>query len=322
MPVLYHKPVLPEEVMRLLDLKKGDYAMDGTAGNGGHCVLMARAIGSGGALLGLDRDPAMLAIAKRRVEEEISSDVPRLAFVNSSFHQVEEALENQLPGVRFHGILLDLGLNSLQLEDGERGFSFMQDGPLDGRFGPQEGGISIAQLLETADEADIARWLWELGDERHSRQIARAIVRVRKTTPITRTLQLAELVTQVYPPRERKGRIHPATKTFMALRMVVNQELEVLEEGLRACLRVLEKGGRLAVISFHSKEDRLVKAIFDEMGSPKEDPSNPYQATTTEGLEYRVLSRGAIKPSRAEMDENPRARSARLRVIERLEVAA
>lgn len=310
------------EVLESLAPKAGSVVLDGTCGTGGHCLAFLEALGNQGTLLAVDRDPAMLKIAEQRLAERTApSDSVQVITVNASYSDCAEILEaNGLAGV--DALLLDLGVNSLHLDLAERGFSFSKPGPLDARFNPGETGTrSVEDLVNNATEEELADWIYHYSDERLARQIARAIVKARAVAPITTTTQLAELVNYCYPPKKRHIGIHPATRTFQALRIAANKELEVLEKGLYACLEALNPGGRMTVLSFHSLEDKLVKRVFDEYGSPRPDPHSAYSATTTEGLDFEVVSRGALKPSDEEVERNPRSRSTRLRTIRRKEAA-
>ncbi|MDK2970791.1 MAG: rRNA (cytosine1402-N4)-methyltransferase [Candidatus Sumerlaeota bacterium] len=322
--VQYHEPVFVAEVMKRLRPQPGAIFCDGTIGSAGHGSLIVSALGGRGTFIGLDRDPAMLERARTRLEGMQEANGVRLILEAAKYEELPAILKREgLTGV--NGILLDLGINSLHVahDAAERGFSFSHDGPLDGRFNPNEPGTqSVESLVNNAAEADIARWLFEYADERFARAIARRIVRERAVQPIRTTRQLAEIVALCYPPKLRHGSLHPATRTFQTFRIVANDELGCVERGIRACIESLLPGGTCVVLSYHSGEDRITKRLFDEYGSPRPDPSNLYSATTTKGLEYRVEKRGALKPSDAEIASNPRARSARLRAITRLEVAA
>lgn len=312
----FHEPVLIEEIIKRFEPFESKTILDGTAGSGGHCLEFLKRLDNASFLIGLDRDPDVLKIARNRlVAQEFKA----------AWH-LENALYENMAGVlkrhRKEGadcILLDLGINSLQLEDPERGFSFSKDGPLDGRFSKEETGTqTVEQLVNNASEEQLSRWIYNYSDERLARPIARRIVEERQKAPIKRTVELAELIRGVYPKKKQFDRIHPATRSFQALRIAANQELEHVEKGVAAALDSLNENGVLCVISFHSLEDKIVKRMFDEVGSPKPDPSNLYSATTTEGLEYTVESRGATKPSKEEIERNPRARSSRLRTIKRI----
>lgn len=316
--MLYHEPVMVDEVLEALDLHPGFTAIDGTLGTGGHAIKMAVQIGPRGTLIGLDRDPAMLEIARNRLGESCASGGPRMVFRACSYEGMAGVLAEEGMGGGAEAILLDLGVNSLQLEDAARGFAFLREGPLDGRFNPGEGTRSMADLVNTASERDLTRWLREYSDERLAGPIARRLVAERERASITTTTRLAEIVYTVYPHAQRHKGIHPATRTFQALRIAANDELGAVERGVRASLACLAAGGRLAVISFHSGEDRIVKSIFHEATAPRPDPSNPYSATSTEGIEHELVFRGARKCSEVEASSNPRARSARLRAIRRM----
>jgi len=302
---LQHIPVMLEEAVEGLAVKQDGTYLDGTFGRGGHAREVLRRLGSHGRLLLMDRDPQAIAAART----EFGAD-PRVALRHGSFATMAE-WEATSGGL--DGVLLDLGVSSPQLDDPERGFSFQADAPLDMRMDPTSGE-SVADFLGRAAETEIADVLWHYGEERMSRRIARAIVERRRTAPVARTGELAELVARVVGRRE-PGK-HPATRTFQALRIAVNGELDALERGLDGVLDRLRPGGRLAVISFHSLEDRAVKHFIREhsrapvvrRGLPPPPASAP-----------RLAPVGAAWfPSAAEIAANPRARSAVLRVAERL----
>ncbi len=318
----YHEPVLVREVLERLQVTPGMVVCDGTVGSAGHGVRLVEALQGQGVFIGLDRDPEMLKRAQRRLAALGGGENLRLVLRARSYEQLPEVLaEEGFKGA--DAILLDLGLNSLQLEDGARGFSFSNEGPLDGRFNPKEPGTrSMEELVNNASEKELSDWMFQYADERNARKIARRIVETRKARPIRTTKELADLVVACYPPKKRHEKPHPATRTFQALRIVANNELQAVENGVRRCIESLAPGGTLCVISYHSGEEKLVKSLFDEVGSPRPDPTNLYAATTMEGLQYRVESRGAYKPRENEIAENPRARSARLRTLHRLREVA
>lgn len=265
--------------------------MDGTAGAGGHAAALATRVGPSGHVLGLDRDPAMLALAA-----QATRDLP-VTLVRASYNDTGETL-HQLGWGTVDGIVLDLGLSSDQLAWPERGFSFAQDGPLDMRFDPtNDDDPTAAELVHRLAAEDLSRIFFELGEERNARRIARAIVEARRVTPITTTSQLAAIVRRNVPGKW--GKIDPATRVFQALRIAVNRELERLDEALARLPDLLAPGGRLAIISFHSLEDRRVKHAF------RADPR------------LRALTKKPITASDDEVRTNPRARSAKLRVAER-----
>lgn len=303
-----HLPVMLEEVLEALSLRPDGIYVDGTFGRGGHSGAMLERLGPAGRLIALDRDPEAVAEARRRFGADA-----RFAIVHASFSHLREALEPLGVWGRVDGLLLDLGVSSPQLDTAERGFSFMRDGPLDMRMDPSHGE-SAADLLARIDEAALADILWRLGEERFSRRIARAIVQAREKTPITRTAQLAELIASAVPRRE-PGK-HPATRSFQALRLWINQELAELEAVLPQAREALAIGGRLAVISFHSLEDRMVKNFLRGEPAPDLPPEIPLMVAQAPAV-WRTLGR-AQKASAAEVRVNPRARSAVLRVAEKL----
>ena len=303
-----HVPVLFAEVMEGLAVKVDGTYLDGTFGRGGHARGVLRQLGPEGRLLVMDKDPDAIAIASALADADA-----RVSLRRGSFAQLADwpATAGGLDGV-----LLDLGVSSPQLEVAERGFSFGKDGPLDMRMDP-DTGESAAQWLAHAPEREIADVLWQHGEERQSRRIARAIVARRAQEPLLRTAQLAELIASVIP--RGAGKIHPATRSFQAIRIHINRELSDLEAGLDAAMARLKPGGRLAVISFHSLEDRIVKQFL--AGHAKAPPANrrmPVEVAFTPRLR---LVGGAQKAGEAELAANPRARSAVLRVAERLEAA-
>jgi 16S rRNA (cytosine1402-N4)-methyltransferase len=262
-----------------------------------------------GRLLGLDLDPRALALAGERLQEFGDRAVLRQASYRSLAEQVK-----QLDWPPLQGILLDLGLSSMQLDTPERGFSFQQDGPLDMRFGPANP-VKASDLVNDLPETELADLLWRFGEESNSRRIARAIVRSR---PLATTRQLAEVIAHAVPNR---GKIHPATKSFQALRIAVNQELRTIEETLPIAVEALAPGGRLAVISFHSLEDRIVKQYFRR--ESKDCICPPEQIICTCGHRASIIeiTRHPVQPGESEAEQNPRARSARLRVGEKRELA-
>jgi 16S rRNA (cytosine1402-N4)-methyltransferase len=290
-----HEPVMLAEILALLPLQPGGVAVDGTLGHGGHAVPMAGRVAPGGTLVGTDWDEAMLEIARRRLGavEGVELDLHRDAFVNLGRH-LEKA------GLKADGILLDLGLNSAQIQDPERGLSFLQEGPLDMRMDRSRGEPASA-LLNRWSPDEIERVLWQYGDERWARAIAKTIVERRKATPLRTTTDLVECVLAAIPPRARDKRIHAATRTFQAVRIVVNRELEDLEDALQGAAQALREGGVLAVLSYHSGEDRVVKKTF--------------RALADEGFEE--LMRKPQVPTEEETRRNPRSRSAKLRAIRR-----
>lgn len=304
-----HRSVLVEESVQALAVANAGCYVDATFGRGGHSRALLQRLAAAGRVLGFDRDP-QAEPAGRLLEREDA----RFTFVPGCFGDLSAGLAQAGRRDPVAGILLDLGVSSPQLDDPARGFSFQTDGPLDMRMDPRQG-ISAAQWLATATEAAIADTLLTLGEERFARRIARAVVRERNQTPLTSTRALAELVARAVPTREA-GK-HPATRTFQALRLCVNDELGELRRGLAQVCDWLATGGRLVVISFHSLEDRLVKQfIRAESRGPVWPKGLPVQTSATAGR-LRPLGR-AVRPGAAEVAANPRARSAIMRVAERL----
>jgi 16S rRNA (cytosine1402-N4)-methyltransferase len=304
-----HTPVLLEEVLAGLAIRADGRYCDATFGRGGHTAAMLGALGPRGRVVAIDRDAEAIRAGRVRFAGE-----PRLTLVRGSFAQLEELVRTAEVEGELQGVLLDLGVSSPQLDEADRGFSFMQDGPLDMRM-DNETGQTAAQWLARVSERELADTLRRLGEERFARRIARAVVAARAEAPIERTARLAEVIAAAVPTRE-PGR-HPATRSFQAIRMRVNAELESLEAALPQALRLLAPGGRLCVISFHSLEDRIVKRFIQ-----RETRGDPHYAGLPQIPPHarprlRKLG-GATMPSEAEVARNPRARSAVLRVAERI----
>ena len=304
-----HEPVLLEEVLLALQPAAGRLYVDGTVGGGGHAEAILEASGPGGRLVGFDRDDWALAAAARRLKR--FGD--RLELHREPFAGLAKCLAK----ASCDGVLLDLGVSSPQLDEAERGFSFQVEGPLDMRMDRRQP-VSAAQLVNELEAGELATIFWELGGERRSRRIARAIVEQRDMQRIETTLQLADTVERTCP--RRGARTHPATGVFQALRMAVNDELGQVQAGLDAAWSVLKPGGCLAVITFHSGEDRLVKQFSRRLAKPytvRGDVDVPELREPREPL-ARELSRKAVKPSDAEVGRNPRSRSAQMRAMEKL----
>ena len=304
-----HTPVLLDEVLAGLAVQDAGHYCDATFGRGGHTTALLARLGSAGRVCAIDRDPEAIAAGRERFASE-----PRLTLVRGSFGRLEERVRAAGLEGELQGVLLDLGVSSPQLDEARRGFSFMQDGPLDMRM-DNESGISAAQWLARAGEREVAEVIFRFGEEKFSRRIARAIVAARSTMPIVGTRQLADIVSGAVPTRE-PGK-HPATRTFQALRIHVNRELEEVEAALPQAVKLLAAGGRLCVISFHSLEDRLVKRFMrrEAQGDPVYAglPEIPPHARPR----LRLVG-GAVMPGETEVAANPRARSAVLRVAERV----
>jgi 16S rRNA (cytosine1402-N4)-methyltransferase len=291
-----HVPVLLKQAIEFLNLRAGAVIADCTLGMAGHASQIARLIGPAGHLIGFDRDPEAMELAKvrlARVANELGSAAPRITLVGEAFSSIAEHAEP----ASLDGILADFGVSSLQLDEARRGFSFMADGNLDMRMDPRRGPTA-EQVVNEASERELADLIYEYGEERRSRRIARAIVRGR---PVTTTGQLARIVAAAAPAMKQE-RIHPATRTFQALRIFVNRELNEIQTLLEAAPALLKPSGRLVVISFHSLEDRIVKDSLRE-GARQEI--------------WDVLTKKPVTPGEDEMEHNPRSRSAKLRAAQR-----
>ena len=305
-----HLPVLYAQVMEGLGVVEDGRYLDGTFGRGGHARGVLEKLGPGGRLLLMDKDPEAIAEAERSFGADGRVSIRRGSFA---------ALGGWDQARDLDGVLFDLGVSSPQLDVAQRGFSFGKDGPLDMRMDP-EAGESAAQWLARAEEREIADVLWTYGEEKQSRRIARAIVALRGQQPLERTAQLADLIGSVVPRGKSgsdKGRIHPATRSFQAIRIHINAELADLQAGLDAALAALKPGGRLAVISFHSLEDRIVKQFIARHA--KAPPANRRLPQVQAFVPALVDRSGAIRADAAELAANPRARSAVLRVAEKLD---
>lgn len=303
-----HTSVLLEEAIEGLAVKPAGLYVDGTFGRGGHSRALLARLGAEGRLLGFDKDPEAV-----RVGAELAAEDGRFVVIQRSFADMAEELRQRGLHGQVDGVLLDLGVSSPQLDDAERGFSFMHDGPLDMRMDPTSGQ-SAAQWINGAPEEDIAAVLKEYGEERYAKRIARAIVTRRAEQPFTRTADLAEVVKVANPAWEKHK--HPSTRAFQGIRIFINRELDDLAEGLKAALEVLAPGGRLVVISFHSLEDRLVKQFMRREAKGAPLPRDlPIRAADID-VSINLIGK-AIMPSAAETAVNPRARSAVLRIAEK-----
>lgn len=289
-----HVPVLREEVLALLQPRPGGHYLDATVGLGGHAEAVLQASAPSGTLLGVDRDGEALALARQR----LAPFGPRVSLIPGRYEELAD-----LPGIgkAYDGVLFDLGASSLQLDSAERGFSFGREGSLDMRM-DRSTGQTAANLVNRLSERDLADLIFRWGEERWSRRIARAIVTARQQAPIRTTTELASIVAGAIPRRAWPRHIHPATRTFQALRIVVNDELTGLGPALEAAVGLVRPGGRVAAISFHSLEDRIVKQTWRRLESSRQ---------------ARVLTKHPITPGEAEVAGNPRARSAKLRAVER-----
>ena len=301
-----HVPVLLKEAIDFLAIRRGGTYIDATVGLGGHSYEIARRLGAPGHLIAVDKDESALEKAVASLQSPVASeaDWPTIEFVHGSFADLANDQRLATSDSSVDGILADLGVSSLQLDNAERGFSFQAEGPLDMRMNTLSGETA-EQVVNQVDEVILANLIYEFGEERRSRRIARAIVRSR---PIRTTAQLAEIVSAAARPMNRgkdkyDRRIHPATRTFQALRIFVNRELDDLRDLLQAAPQILKPGGRLVIISFHSLEDRIVKDAFRE---------------GVKHGHYRLLTKKPVTASQEEIDRNPRSRSAKLRAAERI----
>lgn len=302
-----HSPVLYQQVVKWLSVRPGGCFLDGTVGAGGHAAAILEASSPDGRLLGMDRDPAAIAAAGRR----LAQFGDRVTLVHASYARMRERAA-QLGFEQLDSIVLDLGLSSCQLQDPARGFAFRHDGPLDMRFDPREE-LTAATLVNELASEELANVLFRYGEERDSRRVARAIVAAR---PLRTTRELAAVVSSALVHRERS--LHPATRTFQALRIAVNRELDHLSDALPEAVRLLRPGGRLAVIAFHSLEDRLVKQFFRQEAQDCLCPRDLPVCTCGHRAVLRIVTRKPIRPGPGELEQNPRSRSARLRVAERI----
>lgn len=302
----FHEPVLFSEALDALQIVVDGCYLDATFGRGGHSAGILERLGPEGRLLAFDKDPVAAQVAAERFGRDA-----RFQFHKGSYALMESVVDSRL---QVDGVLMDLGVSSPQLDTPERGFSFRADGPLDMRM-DYGSGQTAAEWLMKATEQDIADVLWRYGEERYSRRIARAIVRHRAEAPLTTTSELAKLVRRAVPRRE-PGK-DSATRSFQAIRIKINQELEELEQGLDAALSLLSVGGRLVVISFHSLEDRMVKRFMRLQSQPKAIPRRLPVADDLSGVKLKLLGK-PIRPSGSELERNPRARSSMMRVAEKI----
>lgn len=301
-----HIPVLLEEVLTTLSPHAGDCIVDATVGLGGHSALIAKQIGPGGKLYAFDQDADNL----QRAEQNLSAYRDHITFIRSNFAHLHDCLQEQ--GVsQIDGILFDIGVSSVHFDDAQRGFSFSKEGPLDMRMDTSQN-LTAAEVVNQFSEKRIADIIYTYGEERASRKIAREIVKHRGANPFTTTTQLAELIKDIFP--HSKG-IHPATKTFQALRIYVNHELDVLQEGLKQAFELLKPGGRMVVISFHSLEDRIVKNMFRAWSRRCSCPDDAIRCTCDKTPEADLITKKPLVATDAEVEQNPRSRSAKLRAL-------
>jgi 16S rRNA (cytosine1402-N4)-methyltransferase len=312
-----HQPVLTDRVLALLGPaldRPGAVVLDGTLGRAGHALALLREH-PGVSLIGVDTDPAAIEASRAR----LAAYATRVTLVHAVYDQIPAILARLgLPSVQ--GVLLDLGVSSPQLDDRDRGFAYSYDAPLDMRM-DTGGPLTAADVVNTYSAADLARVLRDYGEERFARRIADAVVRARAAAPLHSTLQLSEIIRDSIPAPARRRGGNPAKRTFQALRIEVNGELDALARALPAALDALAVGGRIAVLAYHSLEDRLVKRALTDRSADTTPPGLPVPLPSAQP-EFRLLTRGAEKPSEAETEANPRAASARLRAAERIREAA
>lgn len=307
---LMHRPVLLNEAVEALAIKPDGQYVDCTLGGGGHAEAVLQRLGPEGRLLGLDRDAEALA----RAGERLVGWARRSVLVHANFADLADvAREREFAAV--DGVIMDLGMSSLQVDEAGRGFSFQQEGPLDMRM-DRTTGPTAADLVNQADEGELRRMLAELGEEPQARRVAQGILEARAREPITTTLRMADIVRAA--KGGRRGRIHPATQTFMALRMAVNQEKESLQKGLKAAFELVKPGGRVVVISFHSIEDRMVKHTMAEHVGRWESLAAGGSRWLGREPAMKWVAKKPITPSEDEIQDNPRARSSKLRAVERI----
>ena len=307
-----HEPVLLGEVLHWLNIQPGGAYADGTLGGGGHSEAILQKAGEGALLYGIDRDPAAISAASGRL-----TAYPGFHAVRGNFHDVKALLEDA-KAPKLDGALIDLGVSSHQLDTAERGFSYHEDAPLDMRMDPTSG-LTAAQWLQSVSQTELTKVLLEYGEERWAARISQFVVERRKNAPVDTTGDLVRLIDDAIPKAvRRKDEGHPARRTFQAIRIAVNDELAPLTNALWDFLDYLKPGGRLCVITFHSLEDRLVKLAFRSMQNPCVCPPKAPICTCGKKPVAKVLAGGAVPPSPEEVAKNPRSRSAKLRVVERL----
>jgi 16S rRNA (cytosine1402-N4)-methyltransferase len=311
-PEFEHQSVLPEEVIQYLNIKPAGIYVDATIGGAGHALRIAAKLNKNGFLIGIDQDQEAITVAKERLQQV----KPKVELIHRNFVNLAAILK-ELKISEVDGILFDLGVSSPQLDEEERGFSYKYDAPLDMRM-DQSQPFSAAHLVNTASAAELTKILWEYGEERWSKRIAQFIDKFRRDKRIETTGELAEIIKKAIPAGARKNGPHPARRTFQALRIAVNQELEVLQEVLDQSLAILKPGGRIVVISFHSLEDRIVKTTFNKWAKGCQCPKEILVCRCGQLPKVQVVTKKPVLPSKEEMLKNPRARSSKLRTAEKL----
>ena len=307
-----HRSVLLNECMEALAIRPDGVYLDGTAGGGGHSAEIARRLGDSGLLIAIDQDETAVAV----VTERLSSFGLRARVVRNNFCELSEVCREQ--GIdEIDGLLLDLGVSSHQLDTPERGFSYQADAPLDMRMDKRKS-LTAYEVVNTYSQEKLKKILFDYGEERFAPAIASAIVKQRERAPIRTTAELSELIKHAMPPAAREGGHHPAKRSFQAIRIEVNAELDVIEPAIRSAVSLLRKGGRIAIITFHSLEDRIVKQTFADLASGCTCPRDFPICVCGKKPSVRVVTKKPILPSREELEENPRSRSAKLRVAQKL----
>ncbi|QLY78338.1 16S rRNA (cytosine(1402)-N(4))-methyltransferase RsmH [Clostridium intestinale] len=306
-----HVSVLLEECIEALNIKKQGYYVDCTMGGAGHSSHIVSELNNDGRLIGIDQDTDALNAAKEKLK-----DYNNVIYVHNNFHNIYDILE-ELNIEKVDGILMDLGVSSYQLDSGERGFSYMQDAPLDMRMN-RDKEFSAYDVINDYSEEDLYRIIKDYGEEKFSKRIASFIVKRRNEKPIETTLELVDIIKAAIPAKARRDGPHPAKRTFQAIRIEVNGELEILDKAIDDSVKKLNSNGRLAIITFHSLEDRIVKNKFRDLGNPCKCPKEFPICACGKKPTVKVLSRKAIAPSDEEIEVNPRSRSAKLRVLEKI----
>lgn len=307
-----HQSVLPEEVLHYLDIKPAGIYVDATVGGAGHALRIAEKLSENGIIIGIDQDQMAILTAKERLQHV----KPKVCLIRRNFAYINEILAEQAIKA-IDGILLDLGVSSPQLDLDERGFSYQADAPLDMRMDQSEP-FSAADLVNTASVRELSKILWEYGEERWSKRIAEFIEKYRRVKRIETTSELVGIIKQAVPAAARRNGPHPARRTFQAIRIAVNRELDVLQQALEQSLTILKPGGRIVVISFHSLEDRIVKSTFAKWAKGCICPKEILVCQCGQVPKVQIITKKPILPSQQEIDLNPRARSSKLRCAEKL----
>ena len=307
-----HRSVLLDECIESLNIKPDGIYVDGTAGGGGHSLEIVKRLTNGGRLIAIDRDDAAIAAATERLRDYLD----RVTFVRNNFSSAAEVCR-ELGIEKIDGILLDLGVSSYQLDTAERGFTHNTDAPLDMRM-DRRGELDAYAVVNTYSFEELKRVVWEYGEERFAPKIASAIVRRREQKPIETTGELVDIIKSAIPAAAREGGHHPAKRTFQAIRIEVNGELDAIEPAIRRAKDIMNEGGRIVIITFHSLEDRIVKQTYADMASGCTCPRSLPICVCGKKPEVRVLTKKPILPSEGELEENPRSRSAKLRVAEKI----